>query len=256
MHSKTALCASLLALCLLAVPASGQSDADYKALKQQVDSLKTDVDRIRKQQDVILQQMVELQRTLSQQKTNSNPTVDLKGAAEKGSKNAKVAMVEFTDYWCGFCARFAKSTLPELMKEYVSTGKVRYYVKDFAAQRGTKISEAAHCAGEQGRYWELHDKLFENYGKYSDPELADYVQQAGADPTIFEKCVESDRYAKLVRDSMEQGAVAGVDGTPTFMLGVIDPADPTKLKTVRTLVGAQSLDQFRAALDAVIENTR
>ena len=55
---------------------------------------------------------------------------------------------------------------------------------------------------------------------------------------------------------MDQGAAAGVDGTPTFMLGVIDPADPTKLKTVRTVVGAQSLDQFRAAIDAVIESSK
>jgi len=241
---------------LFVLPAFSQSEADYKALKAQVDALKTDVDNIKKQQDVIIQQLVQVQRTLAQQKAASSPMIDLKGAPETGSKDAKIAMVEFTDFWCGFCARFAKTTLPELMKEYVQTGKVRYYVKDFAAQRGPKVSEAAHCAEEQGKYWQLHNKLFENYGKYSDSEVAAYVQQAGADPTIFQKCVESDRYAKLVRDSMDQGSAAGVDGTPTFMLGLIDPADPTKLKTVRTVVGAQSLDQFRAAIDAVIESSK
>jgi protein-disulfide isomerase len=239
---------------LLAAPAFSQNEANYKALKEQVDTLKTDVDNLKKQQDAILQQLMQIQRTLAQQKAAS--IIDLKGAPESGSKDTKIAVIEFTDFWCGFCARFAKTTLPDLKKEYVDTGKVRYYVKDFAAQRGPKISEAAHCAAEQGKYWQLHDKLFENYGKYSDQELADYVQQAGADPTIFQKCVESDRYAKLVRDSMEQGSAAGVDGTPTFMLGVIDPADPTKLKTVRTVVGAQSLDQFRAAIDAVIESSK
>jgi protein-disulfide isomerase len=193
---------------LFALPAFSQNEADYKALKGQVDALKTDVDSLKKQQDAIIQQLMQMQRTLSQQKAAS--IIDLKGAPERGSKDAKVAVVEFTDFWCGFCARFAQ----------------------------------------------LHDKLFQNYGKYSDSEMAEYVQQAGADPTIFQKCAESDRYAKLVRDSMEQGSAAGVDGTPTFMLGVIDPADPTKLKAVRTVVGAQSLDQFRAAIDAVIESSK
>ena len=239
---------------LFALPAFSQNEADYKALKGQVDSLKTDVESLKKQQDAIIQQLMQMQRTLAQQKAAS--IIDLKGAPEKGSKDTKVAVVEFTDFWCGFCARFAKDTLPQLNKEYVDTGKVRYYVKDFAAQRGPKVSEASHCAAEQGKYWQLHDKLFQNYGKYSDSEIAQYVQQAGADPTIFQKCAESDRYAKIVRDSMEQGTAAGVDGTPTFMLGVIDPADPTKLKTVRTVVGAQTLDQFRAAIDAVIESSK
>lgn len=241
---------------LFAVPAFSQTQAEYKTLKAEVDTLKADLDNIKKQQDAIIQQIGQMQRTLTQQKAASTPTIDLKGAPEAGSKDAKVAMVEFTDFWCGFCARFAKTTLPELMKEYVETGKLRYYVKDFAAQRGPKVSEASHCAAEQGKYWQFHDKLFENYGKYSDSELGEYVQQAGADPTIFQRCVETDRYAKLVRDSMEQGSAAGVDGTPTFMVGVIDANDPTKLKTVRTLVGAQSVDQFKAALDAVIESSK
>jgi protein-disulfide isomerase len=241
---------------LFAAPAFTQSEADYKALKQQLDVLKSDMESLKRQQGAIIQQLVEMQRMLAQQKAASNPTIDLTGAPETGSKDAKIAMVEFTDFWCGFCARFAKTTLPELMKEYVSTGKVRYYVKDFAAQRGPKVSEAAHCAAEQGKYWQLHDKLFENYGKYSDTELSEYVQQTGADPTIFQKCVESARYSKLVSDSMEQGSTAGVEGTPTFMLGTIDPADPTKLKSVRTIVGAQSVEQFRAAINAVIESSK
>jgi protein-disulfide isomerase len=240
-------------LAAILVPAAfGQNESDYKALKQQVDTLKSEIDTIKKQQTAILQQLAEMQRQARQ----SNPTVDLKDAAEAGSNTANVAIVEFTDFWCGFCARFAKTTLPEIMKEYVDTGKIRYYVKDFAAQRGPKVSEAAHCAAEQGKYWPVHNKLFENYGKYSDSELSGYVQAAGADPTLFAKCVESDRYAKVVRDSMDQGASAGVDGTPTFILGTIDPADPTKLKTVRKIVGAQALDQFRAAIDSVIESTK
>ena len=238
------------------VPTFAQSQPDYKALKEQVDALKAEVETLKKQQGAIIQQLVEVQRMAARQQGPANAVVDLKGAAEIGSKTARFAIVEYTDYWCGFCARYAKNTLPDLMKEYVATGKIRYYVKDFAAQRGPKISEAAHCAGEQGKYWPLHDKLFANYGKYSDVEVAGYAQESGADPTLFQKCVEGDRYSKVVRDSMEQGVAAGIDGTPTFMIGVIDPAEPTKLKSLKTVVGAQSLDQFRAAIDSVIDTAK
>jgi protein-disulfide isomerase len=238
------------------LPAFGQSQPDYKALKEQVEALKAEVETLKKQQGAIIQQLGEVQRMAARQQGPANPVVDLKGAAETGSKTAKFAVVEFTDYWCGFCARYAKTTLPDLMKEYVATGKIRYYVKDFAAQRGPKISEAAHCAGEQGKYWPLHDKLFANYGKYSDTEVVGYAQESGADPTLFQKCVEADRYSKVVRDSMEQGVAAGIEGTPTFMIGIIDPADPARLKSVKTVVGAQSLEQFRGAIDSVIDSAK
>src|SRR5438270_12608965 len=93
-------------------PAFGQSEPDYKALKEQVESLKAELEKLKTQQAAIIQQLVQMQR---HQQALSNPVIDLKGAAETGSTTAKVAIVEFTDFWCGFCARFAKNTLPELI---------------------------------------------------------------------------------------------------------------------------------------------
>ncbi len=237
---------------LIAVLGCGLMPAFGQTVQEQVDALKAEVENLKKQQGAVIQQLVELQK----RQAPANPVVDLKGAAGTGSKTAKIAIVEFTDFWCGFCARFAQNTLPDLMKEYVVTGKIRYYVKDFAAQRGPKISEAAHCAAEQDKYWPLHDKLFAHYGKYADTEVAGYAQESGADPTLFQKCVESDRYAKVVSESMEQGVAAGIDGTPTFLIGVVDPADPGKLKSVKTVVGAQSLEQFRAVINSVIDSSK
>ena len=247
---------SLIVLGFAAFPVFAQSEADYKAVKSQVEALKGDVDALKKQQAAILEQLTQLKSMLGQQQAPSNPVIDLKDAPVTGAATAKVGIVEFTDYWCGFCARFARQTLPEIMKRYVETGKVRYYLRDFAAQRGPKVAEAALCAGSQDKYWALHDKLFTNFGKYSDEELDKYETEAGADPTLVKKCVDSGRYSKLVAAGMEAGQAAGVSGTPTFMIGVIDPADPTKLKTERTVVGAQSIEQFQTALDEVLAQAK
>ena len=90
--------------------------------------------------------------------------IDVKGLTFKGEKNAKVALVEFTDYECPFCGQLFTQTYPDLKKEYIDTGKIRYYVLDFpltsihpAAQ---KAAEASHCAADQGKFWEMHDKMF------------------------------------------------------------------------------------------------
>ena len=224
-------------------------------LQKQVDALKKDVETLKTQQVAIIQYLNELRGMLKQQQSQ-NAVVDIKSSPFTGSKNAKVALVEFTDYWCGFCARFAKQTQAEIMKKYVETGKIRYYLKDFAAQRGTRVAEAARCAGDQDKYWPMHDQLFANYGKYGDDELVTYAKNAGADPSLFQKCVESGRHTNDVRQDMDAGQKAGVDGTPTFVIGVIDPADPGNLKASRTIVGAQSLDAFQAALDGVLADAK
>ncbi len=84
-----------------------------------------------------------------------------------------------------------------------------------------KAAEAAHCAGEQGKYWEMHDRLFENY-KTLDP-LTPHAEAVGLDVAPFEECLSSGRFANDIRRDMSEGRKAGVTGTPAFMLGRTDP---------------------------------
>jgi protein-disulfide isomerase len=242
----------LFAGALLAAPVFAQTD---DAVKTDVENLKKEIDTLKKQQFAIIQQLGQLAQMVRRQQTAQNPVVDLKDAPPPtGSATAKVAIVEFTDFWCGFCARYATQTLPEIRKKYVDTGKIRYYVKDFPAQRGSHVAEAARCTGDH--YWAMHDQLFSHFGKYSDEELTKYATEAGANPESFTKCLASTEFSKIVQSGMQTGSDLGVDGTPTFMIGTIDPEDPTKLKTVRTIVGAQKIESFQAALDSAVAEAR
>jgi len=93
-------------------------------------------------------------------------SVSIAGNLIMGKKDAPVTMIEFSDYQCPFCRRFFETTLPTLKAEYVETGKVRYVFRDFPLDQihphARKAAEAAHCAGDQGKYWEMHDLLFQN----------------------------------------------------------------------------------------------
>jgi protein-disulfide isomerase len=245
-----------VAIVAISPSAPAQPPTETQALKAEIESLKSEIDQLKKNQAAMLQQLGAIRDYLVRQNKPQNPEVDLKGAPMLGSPNAKFAIVEFTDYWCGFCSRFAKNTYPDIVKKYVDAGKVRYYVKDFPAQRGPKVAEAAHCAAEQNKYFAMHDKLFANYGKYGDAELARYAQEIGADTAALTSCLASGKYEKQVQAGMEQGSTAGVEGTPTFLIGTVDPADPEKFKTVKTIVGAQPLESFESAIDGVIAGTK
>jgi protein-disulfide isomerase len=146
----------------------------------------------------------------------------------QGSKNAPVTFIEFADYQCPFCERFYTDVTKNLIKDYVSTGKVRFVYHDFAfldqsSQDGSKEShwaaEAARCANDQGKYWEFHDYLFEhqkgeNQGGFSKDNLKKFAVDLGLNPTQFNTCLDSGKYTKAVQDDTTLGQDLGVNGTP------------------------------------------
>src|SRR6266571_4836593 len=100
---------------------------------------------------------------------SSNPEIvfiSLDGAPAMGGPKARVAIVEFGDYQCPYCGQHANQTLPQIVTDYVKTGKVRYFFKDFPIEglhsQAFRAAEAARCAGAQGKYWEMHDRLLGN----------------------------------------------------------------------------------------------
>ena len=113
-----------------------------------------------------------------------------------------------------------------------------------------KAAEAAHCAGEQGKYWEMHDRLFENY-KTLDP-WTPHAEAVGLDVAPFEECLSSGRFANDIRRDMSEGRKAGVTGTPAFMLGRTDP-DSNKVRILAVLKGAKSFNTFKAEIDRLLE---
>ena len=161
-----------------------------------------------------------------------------------GNKDAKITVIEFADFQCPFCKRLFSDVEPGLKKDYIDTGKVKFYYRHYAflGQESTWSAEAAECANEQGKFWEYHDYLFnnqgsENSGAFSKANLEKFAQTLGLDSTQFNSCLESDKYAKNVQDDLSAGQKAGVNGTPaTFVNGLL-------------ISGAQPYSAFKSQID-------
>jgi len=179
----------------------------------------------------------------------------LDGAPSIGDANARVAVVEFGDYECPYCGRHANQVLPEIVANYVNTGKVRYFFKDTPVEAihpaAFKAAEAALCAGEQGTYWEMHDLLFKNQQALGVTELAAHARALNLDMPKFQQCFDSDRYAAQIRKSLEEAVKAGARGTPTFIVAVWDPNEPGKT-AVTTLSGFRPYRAFQQVLDRLL----
>lgn len=158
-----------------------------------------------------------------------------------GSANAPVEIIEFSDYQCPFCGSFVTQTLPSLKQKYIDTGKVKLIYRDFPLPfhaNAQKAAEAAECAGEQGKYYEMHDKIFGNQSAITVPDLKNYAAQIGLDTAKFNTCLDSGAMASEVTKDLADGTAYGVSGTPTFFING------------RELVGAQPFSAFETAINA------
>jgi protein-disulfide isomerase len=172
------------------------------------------------------------------------PKVDVAVAdgQKKGSDSAPVTIIEFSDYQCPFCSR-AEETVKKVLDEY--KGKVRLvfrqYPLPFHAQ-AAKASEAALCAGDQGKYWEMHEKLFANQQALAVDQLKQHAKGLGLDGSKFDKCLDSGEKTKIVDASKKAGDEAGVNGTPAFFING------------RPLGGAVPFEKFKEIIDYELSN--
>ncbi len=159
----------------------------------------------------------------------------------KGLDTAKVTMIEFSDFQCPFCGRFYTQTLPQIEKDYIETGKVKYVFRDFPLsfhQNAQKSAEAAECADEQGKFWDYHDRLFENQESLDTDSLKKYADELGLDTEKFNDCLDSGKYTEEVQKDFKDGQQAGVRGTPAFFINGI------------LVSGAQPFENFKQVIDA------
>jgi protein-disulfide isomerase len=169
-----------------------------------------------------------------------------------GRPDAPVTLVEFSDYQCPFCQRFFATTFPALKRDYIDTGKLRYVFRDFPLDmhaQARKAAEAAHCAGEHGKYWEMHDALFQHQAAMALPQLAQHARAVGLDSAEFDACLGSGRYAARVDRGLADGTAAGVQGTPGFVVGRTQSGDTIEGLPIR---GAQPLETFRRIIEQVL----
>ena len=161
-----------------------------------------------------------------------------------GSKNAPITMIEFGDYQCFYCNKFYHDTESDILKNYINTGKVRMFFKDFPiiGQDSVNAAHASHCAQEQGKFWEYHDTLYnnwsgENTGWASSSNLLKFAKQVGLDTTAFDQCMSKSKYISTVQGSLSNAKDLGLTGTPDFFIILPD-------HSVTKVVGAQPFEVF------------
>ena len=146
-----------------------------------------------------------------------------------GDQNAPVTFIEYGDFQCPFCGKLFKETEPVLREKYVKTGKVKFIYRDFAflGPESTWAANAAHCAGEQEKFWEYHDYLYsnqrgENQGAFSKANLKNFASALSLDRGKFDSCLDGDKYLDAIQAQTKAGGEAGVTGTPAnFINGVL-----------------------------------
>ena len=162
-----------------------------------------------------------------------------------GRASAPVTLIEFSDFQCPFCQRVAP-TIKKLRDTYGD--KVRIVWKDFPLTQihpqAFKAGEAAHCAGDQGKYWEYHDRLFANQQQLQPEELKKHATDLGLDGAAFNACLDSSKYGERVRDGVAQGTRLGVNSTPTIYING------------RMLSGAQPYETFVSVIDEELSRAK
>lgn len=180
--------------------------------------------------------------------------ISTRGLPFMGSAEAKVTLIEFSDYQCFFCRRHDTQVAPRIVEEYVESGRVKYVFADFplASHAGaSKAAQAAHCAGDQGKYWEMNDLLFRHPQSVTSGTLKAFGDSLGLDDQALLNCVESGKYAQKVQDGLSQGKKAGVRGTPSFFFGLTDKTQPT-LRVRKTLTGAHPYPAFQRLIEDLL----
>jgi protein-disulfide isomerase len=179
------------------------------------------------------------------------------GSPSLGSSDAKVTIVEFTDFQCPFCGAYARDTFGRILSEYVKTGKVRYVSRNFPLDQihplAHKAAEAALCAEEQGKYWDLHDRFFADQKKITVDDIPEHAAAMGADAAALRKCMDSGKYAQKVATDLAEGQDLGVSGTPTFFMGYADTKNPSRVQAVRSVAGNAPYREFQKAIEEALE---
>ncbi|MBI2068541.1 MAG: DsbA family protein [Candidatus Yanofskybacteria bacterium] len=169
-----------------------------------------------------------------------------------GNPKAKITLVEFSDFQCPFCRSFWRDTLPLIKSEYIDTGKVRFVYRDFPLSfhpGAMPAAQAAECAREQDKFWEMHDKIFSEQAKqgsgtiqFPETDIKKWASQiSGLDLNKWNECIASKKYKSEVEKDLKDGTAYGVSGTPTVFING------------KPVVGAQPFSAFKAEIDALLK---
>lgn len=173
-----------------------------------------------------------------------------------GDPNAPITVTEYSDFQCPYCRLFFENTEALLMEKYVDTGTVYFIYKSvggFIGAESKGAAEAAYCAGDQGKFWEMHDIIFanqtgENVGAYTDRRLSAFADELGLDRAQYDDCMSSGKYGDLTNQDASEAQAAGIQATPSFVITYLVNGE-TKSRLIQ---GAETIDKFSQEIDAAL----
>jgi len=183
----------------------------------------------------------------------SRPNVDFNAA---GNPDAPIRIDEYSDFQCPYCARFYETTEAQLMETYVTDGTVYFVYNTFGEFIGPEsagTAEASYCAGDQGKFWEMHDIILsnqngENQGGFADRRLLQFAETLELNMDEFESCFNASKYKELIDQDMKDGIAGGVQATPSFVLTyTVNGEEKTKL-----IEGAQPFEVFKQEIETAL----
>jgi protein-disulfide isomerase len=217
----------------------------------------------RQQADEILNELKAIRQLLEKQTRTAEPSrlpsmpqvpqtgkLRLEGGYSLGSSDAPVTIVEFTDYQCPFCRRFESTTFSDIRKKYIDTGKVRFVIRDFPLvdmhPDAMEAAEAAHCAGDQGQFWPMHDALFSDANTLGRNGLIASAAGLRLDLAMFRSCLETGKHKLEIQNDQQVASSLQINGTPSFVVGKTNGDELFG----SIIVGAQPLSVFEEKLVA------
>lgn len=259
MTSMFARLASVTVVALLSLsPPQSQAD-EIAALKREIERLKAQQVLMQRDLDIIKSLLQQLAQGRGQQEESfADKSISIADAPTKGNASAKVTVVEVSDYHCPYCRRQNLQTMPQLMADYVNTGKVKYVFVDYPIAQlhpdAFLSHEAAACAGDQGKYWQMHDLLFTNSPARDAAQLTTQASMLGLDMKKFDACLNNGNggtHAAEIRASVLRMQQLGVGGTPLVLIG-LTPAPGSPMKVIGSVYGAMPYGDFKTALDSAL----
>ena len=169
------------------------------------------------------------------------------GELALGRAAAPLTMIEFTDYQCPYCRRFQAEVWPKLKREYIDTGKLRYIARDLPLAihaAAAPAAEAAHCAGEQGKFWDMHAALLGGPADLPSGGIERRAHAVGLDLARFDECLARNKFAAVIAAHEQEADAAGIDGTPGFVVGRAAHGELTGVR----VEGALPYDEFDSLL--------
>jgi len=172
----------------------------------------------------------------------------------RGKADAPVTLIEYSDFTCGYCLKFFKETWPKIQTRYVETGKVRFLYKDYPrADQGPGLTAAiaARCAGDQGAYWPMHDRLFAADGRLDVDTYSQHAKTIGLNQSLFRQCLRDAPHVKAIFQDRDEANSWGFHGTPGFVL-MRTTQQPTTKDPAIAIPGAFPFEAFEEEIEKLL----